>query len=182
MTRTEDQLLRIVGPDRGRHSPEEVAQAEAAIRKRLEASYAESVDRIRTAGRVCIVFGLACVVIPLLVLTSEGPGFEEEMLFSATVALQIIAGLLLAAGGFGLRRGRPWGVRLIVVVLWAAVAWVALFSIYSIARVATEMPVVGTLGLGAFILLIAVFWAFLLRRALRFMQSDNVRRYVGLLE
>jgi hypothetical protein len=178
-TRTDDELLRIVGPDRDRHPPDQVAQAEAELKKRPQASDVEAADRVKTAGRVCVVLGLACVAVPLLVLTSDGPGFEGETLFSATAFLQVIAGILLAAGGLGLRRGRLWGVRLIVVVLWAALAWVAVFAVYSIVRVAAEMPAAISVVLGAFIFLIAAFWAFLMRRAFRFFRSAGVRRHVG---
>ena len=160
--KTDTELLRIVGPDRHRNQPDEVTRAEAELQGRLQASDADTRDRIRTTGRVCVVLGVACVAVPLLVVSSGSPDFEGEPLFSATVSLQVLAGCLLAAGGFGLRRGHAWGVRLLVLVAWLALAWVAVFSVYSIARVAAEMPAGGSAILGVFILLIAAVWLFLM--------------------
>jgi hypothetical protein len=133
-------------------------------------------NRIRTAARVSIVLGAACLVLPLLTLggVTADPGTSG---FPTTMALQAIGGVALLAGGTALRQAAPWGRRLIVAVVWITIVWIALFTLYFIVTMVSGMPAMGAVAIGALAILMSALWILVLRRVLRFMRSQDMLRY-----
>jgi hypothetical protein len=172
MSGSED-LLRIVGAERGAHPAETVAAAEAELRKRLGAAQREAVDRLRTAARAATVFGLACVAVPLLVL-QDTMGPPPDVGFVAQAWVQGALGIVLAAGGIGLWRRRAWGRQCVLFVLWCCVLFVVGFSGHAAISMASGASILFRVALGAMVLLNGALWLFLLHRGRRYLSDPRI--------
>jgi hypothetical protein len=173
--RTDEELLRIVGAARGEHSPEVVAEAEAELQARLSFPKADAGQRLRTAARVSVAFGLVSVCGPFLMLRDPvTPDVAVPLGFAVQAWGQAALGLVLALGGVGLWQHRVWGRRLVVFVLWAATAYVVGFTVYFGVAAAAGAPAGFRIMLGVVATLMGVLWVLLLRRGIRFLSQPMI--------
>lgn len=182
-----DDLLRIVGQQRDRHTPEEVAAAEQRLCALAEGDRQDVRRRVRRNGWIVAVIGLVVGVWPLCVLGLHlsqqrdwGPPPPEfgwfVVVFVALCVVQTVCGLALCAGGIGFARCREWGRKLVLAVLWVAIAYCVGFGVFWEIFIPLNMGwQAHTVVSMVFGPAICAFWAFLLWLPKRYVSSDAVR-------
>jgi hypothetical protein len=183
-------LRRVVGPERGQHSPRVVARAERELALRSGTEEAAFQRKLRLSGTICAVIGAFCVVWPVIMLTtfrSFGPADQPsdpnlpfmfrhfDQIFVAVGLLQAVVGAFLLSGGLLIRSRKPSGLRLVVAALSLVLFYIVAFTI-------TFVPAAGFKGFpGPFAVMFFVFailngavWAFALWFPLRFFRSPRV--------
>lgn len=184
--RSSEDLLRIVAADRQTHSPEDVAAAEAELRARLSSAQAALSKRLRRAGAIAAFIGFIAAAFPLLMLVVEAPWAQPAgdrtvpWAFLAAGGVQVLAGSALFVGGLGLRSGKNWARKVLLVIVWCGIVY-CLGS-----AVVWEIMVPLTMGLDgeaiAFMLFgpaIIAFWVLILQTPRKFLSSQEVRMACG---
>lgn len=192
--RSVEDLLRIVGAERDAHSPDEVAAAEAELKERSEASRTRLLKRMIRAGAITAAVGLLGAIFALFVMSDfiadvlgeKGGlsglvpawiggllGFAAILLAAAT---QVIMGLLLIWAGLAFRKAREWARKVILVIVWIAIA----FCIVGIVGFEVEVPLTTELDARAVSLMVfapavIAFCLLILWIPQRFFSSTEVR-------
>ena len=184
---TVSDLLRIVGEQRDRHTPDEVAAAEKRLRALAEGDRQDVRRRMRRNGRIVAGIGLLVGIWPPCALGLHlsqqrdwGPVPPEfgwfVTVFIVLCVAQTICGMALCAGGLGFARGREWGRQLVLAVLWVAIAYCVGFAVF------WEIFILLNMGWQAHTVVFMVFgpamcafWVFLLWLPKRYFSSEAVR-------
>jgi len=191
------ELLRIVGRDRGETSPDQVAQAENQLRELLAEAVPVLRRRVRAWGTTGLTLGamltlwgmVALLMIGLRIVTEgadswqAGMGAASRLHLAMMLLLGIVNGafgVVLLAGGLGLRRYRNWARKTVV---WAVWMWFAAGVLLTPLGVLC-MALVGTSSREILLSLAAALpqaglWVYILRRITRALESPEVKEVCG---
>lgn len=189
-----DELLRVVGEERGRHSPEEVKEAEAALRRMAGDREQEIVRKMRRNGLIAVAAGLyALLWLPAILVVfalNKDAGFESIFerpglpfpsmypgyVFMLHLAFATLAGAALLGGGVALRKRREWGRKAIELVLWALIVYALIYVPTAWVGILLSQRWEVVLGSAAGGALFLCSWILLFGMMLRYIRSDDVRR------
>jgi len=184
------EYIRIIGEERTRHSPEEIAEAETALRDLVRTEYEKAAERMPRVGKIVAWIGVAVGLFPVMVLAlmledvlSDAEAWRAASIpsgaglaaFVAAAVVQTACGLALVVGGIHFRKAKEWARKTILSVLWLAFGYCVLFGFAMV--VATpfvfgwsyDIPIVLVGGLA-----IVGFWLWILRLPLRYFSSREV--------
>lgn len=188
---TTEALLATVGATRASQAPEAIEAAEAELARRGSSEADLFRSKVMRAGKVCAFIGGLFVVWGLLMgglgLTVLAPAEEPDpsdpvmfrhfdLLYVGGSLAQASVGVLLLAGGLGVRRFRRRGRRLVLAVVWAGFASIGLFTVFWVYGLLggpggfSSSIVFAVAGLAN-----AGFWSFVLWLPYRFFASERVR-------
>ena len=146
---TVDELLRIVGEDRGAHTPEEIADAERhlremtadveelrAFRRDVETREREETETaLRGGGTLSIIFGvvLLAALVAILSAPSWGPSTRRDIFDNYPMIvftwICVVLGPALLLGGIGLKTRTEMGRKVMIAVCWLSCAAALAFSV-----------------------------------------------------
>ena len=134
-------------------------------------------------GFVVGIWPVALLPFFLHVMSKAPPpeGFAPALaLFAAAGVLQIGTGFTLFAGGLGLRKLRDWGRKLVLAVIWIAIAFCVGFGVFwDVMFFRMEGLSAAGIPIAIFALAWSGFLAYLLWLAKRYFSSDRIREICG---